>query len=262
MPYRYAHHVIVWLLLPVILFAFWPRYFGVLPGASFAFHAHGLTATAWVMLVAAQSWTIHRRRFAIHRMLGRTVFVLVPLFAGGGALAMHSMAIKYVTKSDPFYAALGPLLGLDDLISTTALVLFVRAALVNRRRAHVHGGYLLASVMLVIPPIVARLGLPVPPWSHPGELIAALPAILLYLGAPKHGRPFLVLLGVLAAKVAADEMLGFNPAWVRVFAGLAEVPPVLLAVPAMLIALAALWSAWRPAWWLPPATRVATTTGN
>lgn len=47
MPYRYAHQVILLVLMPTILLAFWPKYFGVLPSASFAFHAHGNTATFW-----------------------------------------------------------------------------------------------------------------------------------------------------------------------------------------------------------------------
>src|SRR5689334_3909366 len=92
MPYRYAHHALLLGLLPITLFAFWPAYFGRLGQAPFAFHAHGLTATAWILLVMAQSWSIHARRFALHRQLGQLLFVAVPLFVAGGAIAVQSMA--------------------------------------------------------------------------------------------------------------------------------------------------------------------------
>lgn len=77
--------------------AFWPAYVGTLRSAPFTFHAHGSTASAWIVPVAAQGWTVHSRRLAWHRRIGQAVFVLIPPCAGG--------------------VALGPLPGLDDLIS-------------------------------------------------------------------------------------------------------------------------------------------------
>ena len=50
MPYRRAWWAML-VLAPIILLAFWPAYFGALPTAPLAFHAHGLTATAWLLLV-------------------------------------------------------------------------------------------------------------------------------------------------------------------------------------------------------------------
>ncbi|WP_447406154.1 hypothetical protein, partial [Clostridium perfringens] len=80
MPYRHAYR---WLLglFPLIALAFWPGYLGQLAQAPFALHAHGLTATAWLMLLTAQSWSIHARRAAWHRAAGLATFAVVPLFA-------------------------------------------------------------------------------------------------------------------------------------------------------------------------------------
>lgn len=247
MPYRYAHQALVFVLLPVIVFALWPHYFGRLTQAPFAFHAHGVTALAWVLLVAGQSWTIRTRRFGLHRTLGRLVFLVVPLFVAGGAVAVQSMALKYVTRSDPFYAALGPMLGLDDLISTTALVLFARAALAHRKRPALHGGYLLGTVLLVFPPIIARLNLPAPPAWHVGEIIPALIATFLAARAPKNARPFLVAIATLAAKALADTLFGFSDPWIAVFTATLKVPTVLLAAVPGLLAFWVLWWTWHPA---------------
>ncbi|RYY47057.1 MAG: hypothetical protein EOP59_01785, partial [Sphingomonadales bacterium] len=102
MPYRHAHWILLLLLAPAILMAFWRDYFGSLASATFAFHAHGLTATAWIVLVALQSWTAHSRRFQLHRTIGRAPLFLVPLFAAGGGLVLHSMSLKF-TGGHPFY---------------------------------------------------------------------------------------------------------------------------------------------------------------
>ncbi len=134
MPYRHAHWAIALCLAPLVLLAFWPAYFGDLRGASFAFHVHGLTASAWLILVAMQSWSIHQRRVALHQSLGQALFVIVPLFVVGGVLAMHGMAQKFAAGTPPFYAVMGARLGLHDLVTTVVLVAMVCAGLRHRRR--------------------------------------------------------------------------------------------------------------------------------
>jgi hypothetical protein len=244
MPYRFAHWVVVLVLVPIIALAFWPAYFEDLPNAPFAFHAHGLTATAWILLVAAQSWTIHGRQRALHRALGLAVFVLVPLFAGGAALVLNSMAVKFAQGSHPFYAVFGARLGLHDVVSTTALVAMVGAALRYRRRVALHSGYMLATPLLVLPPIVARLGLPVPPQVHPGELIAILAAASLYVAARPNGRPFLIVIAVMLLEIGLFETWGASAAWGRAFVQLSHWSAAGLAIGAMAAAALVLWAGW------------------
>src|SRR4028119_1494920 len=93
MPYRNAHWWLL-LLLPLTALAFWPNYFGNLRAAPYAFHVHGVTATLWILLLAAQSWTIHERKNALHRKLGYASFALFPFFFVGGLLVIHTMAEK------------------------------------------------------------------------------------------------------------------------------------------------------------------------
>jgi hypothetical protein len=243
LPYRHAHWVLLFLLAPVVLLAFWPSYFGAMRGATFAFHAHGLSASAWLLLVALQSWSVHSRRFALHRASGRAVMVVVPLFAGGAALVVHSMSLKYAA-GHPFYGIFGPRLGLHDLISTVALVAMVRAALVRRRVAALHGGFMLGTVLLVLPPVLARLPLPIPPWLHAGELLGGLIALALYLRAPRTGLPFLVVIGVMLLDVLEFETVGASALWARGFGAIGTLPAAPLALAAAAGAAAALFSAW------------------
>ena len=246
MPLRYAHWVLLGVLAPLVLIAFWPAYWGDLPHASLAFHIHGLTASAWLLLVAAQSRTIHARRRILHRAMGLAVFVAVPLFAAGGALALHSMAVKYATASHPFYAVFGPRLGLHDIVSTTALVAMVAAALRQRRHVARHARYMVATVLLVLPPIMARLPLPVPPALHPGELVATGIALKLFATARRDGRPFLIVAGVMALEVILFETVGASQQWARAFAVIAAMRPEPLALGAMGAAAVVLVLAWQP----------------
>jgi len=242
MPYRHAHYVILLVLVPAIAVAFTPHYFGDLPGASVAFHAHGLTASLWVLLVMAQSWTAHARRFALHKALARSVLVLVPLFAAGGALAMQSMATKFATKSDPFYAMLGARLGLDDVVATIALVLMVRAAIVHRRRMGLHAAYMLSTVLLVLSPVIERLPLPRVP--HLGEIVTLVIALALYAMRRRDGLPFLIVAALSVERAVQFETVAATDAWARLFSRLTEVPSIVVALLAMLAAVAVIWPAW------------------
>ena len=69
MPYRHAHyHLLLCCHSPS--WPFWPRYFSDLRAAPLAFHVHGLAGTAWVLLIAFQSWAIHHRHNVLHRSVG------------------------------------------------------------------------------------------------------------------------------------------------------------------------------------------------
>lgn len=242
MPHRYAHWVMLLVLLPAVALAFWPAYFSRFGSAPFAFHAHGLTATAWILLVLAQSWTAHARRFQWHRATGRLLMVLVPIFAAGAAIAVQSMATKFVTRSDPFYAALGARLGLDDVIATTSLVWLVRLAILNRHRVALHAGYMLATVLLVLSPIMARL--PLPRLPHLGEAVTIAIAVAMWAMVPRAGRPFQIVILLSVIRAVQFETVGAGETWARLFGSLALASPTALALGAMLLATLAIWTVW------------------
>jgi hypothetical protein len=242
MPYRYAHYVILLALVPAIGLAFWPAYFGNLRGASWAFHAHGLTASCWIILALAQSWTAHAKRFVWHRLAARSVLVLVPLFAAGGALALQGMATKFVTKSDPFYGAFGARLGMDDIVSTIMLVAMVRAAIVNRRRVGLHAAYMLATVALVLPPVFSRL--PLPRWWHLADLLTIAIALAVYLARRRDGWPFLLVTVYSVWRIVQFETIAASDWWAAAFAQIKDLPPLPIILGAFVAAGAAIWSAW------------------
>ena len=96
MPYRHMHFYLLGLIALTAL-AFWPNYFSVLPGASRSVHIHGATASLWIVLLAAQSWTIHHDRTGWHRATGIASLALFPLFFAGSVLIVHVMALKFAS---------------------------------------------------------------------------------------------------------------------------------------------------------------------
>lgn len=244
-PYRYSHWALLLVLAPAIAIAFWRDYFGALTTASWAFHAHGLTASLWIALVAAQSWTAHARRFAWHRLAGRAVLVAVPLFAGAAGLVVHSMALKTV-GGHPFYGIFGARLGLTDIVITAVLVAMVRQALRNRRRVALHAGYMLGTVLLVLPPVIERLPLPLPRGLHLSELLPMTIAAILYARHRRDGAPWLVVIGAMVAEILVIEVFGVTASWSRCFAAISTMPASALAIPAIAAAAIAIWTAWTP----------------
>jgi hypothetical protein len=269
MPYRHAHWYLL-LLFPLTGLAFWPNYFSKFAASPYAFHVHGITASLWILLLAFQSWTIHNRRNALHRSAGLASLALFPLFLVGGLLVLQTMADKFGARQDPFYALFGARLGAIDTISSIALPFLFYRAIRWRRKVHTHARYMLAPILFLLPPILSRLMPALPPFAiagpetfyrfgygvHAADAISVAAAAFLYLEAPKHGRPFLIVGGLILLQSLVFETLGSIPQWERLYPSLAEVPTPLvvsLGLAAGILAGAAGWIGGQP-----PARREAT----
>ena len=69
MPYPRAHFYVL-AVMAVTVIGFWESYFSVWSDVPWQFHAHGVAASIWVMMVMAQSWTAHHRQLPLHRGTG------------------------------------------------------------------------------------------------------------------------------------------------------------------------------------------------
>jgi len=269
MPYRHVHWYLL-LLFPLTGLAFWPGYFSKFTASPVAFHVHGITASLWILLLAFQSWTIHSRRNAVHRGVGLTSFALFPVFLAGGLLVLQTMAGKFGAGQDPFYALFGARLGTMDAVSSIALPFLFYSAIRWRRKVHPHARYMLAPILFLLGPILSRLMPALPPLAitgpetfyrfayglHIANGIAVAIAALLYARAPKHGRPFLIVGGLVLVQSLLFETLGRTEGWESLYASLAQVPTPLIAslgLGAGILAGAAGWIGGQP-----PARRAAT----
>jgi hypothetical protein len=260
MPYRHAH---LWLLalFPLIGVAFWPGYWGQLGQAPFALHAHGITATAWLLLLTVQSWSIHARKLFWHRATGLATFVVLPMFAAAGPLALHGMADLWRTNADPFHAAYGTRLVLADMIAGPSVIVMAVYAFVHRRRVVAHSSAMLGTALLVLPPIIGRLfpaipGFPHGGWAgfagfglsfHLGEAATLVIAIWLAARTPEACVSFGFAGAATAAQMVGFATVGKTEWWSRWTIVLTEIPSGFMALAAAATTLALLWWAWREA---------------
>lgn len=249
MRYAKAHG---WLagLLPLIILAFWPGYFSDLRGASVAHHVHGIAGAIWLALVWAQTRAIATRQFAWHAMLGRALFVAVPLFVAGAVLAVVSLSASHMTAANPFNARFGGRLAPLDSVSMLLLPLLVRDALVHRRRVDRHAAAMLATVLLVLPPVVGRLLQWVPGFPpsfeasfHVAQLVSAGVALGLWSRDRRGGAPFAVVALVLLLQSVSFALWDGQP----LVGFAAALPPLPVAGLAAVASFALLWTAWQPA---------------
>jgi len=261
MPYRNAW-VYCLAIIAMTILAFWPGYFSNLGTAKIAWHVHAITATAWILLLAAQSWSIDRYNRALHRSLGLAIFVLVPLFMIGAAGVEHSMASATGSGQVAFYGLWGSSLGIYDLIGSIAFLVFAAMALKERRVVARHAAWLLATPLLLIGPALGRVynahlpGLiingpqdfPLFRWSvHLGGLTGVAIALWLWSRHHRHGRPWPIVASVIVLQSLAFETMGFTHAWKTAFLAFGDISAVAHALVAGAVAAAALWWGWSAA---------------
>jgi uncharacterized membrane protein YozB (DUF420 family) len=258
MPYRHAWLFVLALIAATVL-AFWPGYFSVLRNAPIAFHLHGLTASLWMALLVAQSWTVHHGRRALHRTLGPATFVAVPLFIMGGFGVIQSMARATASGADPFYQIYGARLGSYDVLATATFAWVVGSALKERRNVQLHARYMLSTTLLLIGPVFARItdrflpgfiirgpqDFPLFAWNvHLVALIGIGIAAWLYAANRRFGRPWLIVGGVTLLQSILFETLARTAIWQRLFESIAFVPTPLWLALGLVAGIAAVWFGW------------------
>ena len=109
-----------------------------------------MTATLWLALLTVQSWAAHKRYLAWHRA------AVLAVFAAAGVYAIRDMSAE-MSAGSPFESFSAPALAPDDVSSIVAFVGFVAAALAARRRTGRHAAWMIATALLVLPPLTTRL---------------------------------------------------------------------------------------------------------
>jgi hypothetical protein len=187
--------------LILALIAFWPSYFGRLPArVDVLTHAHAALMTIWLGMLIAQPFLIRRGRRPLHRLIGRTSYVLVPLIVVVWTLLTHLRAAAMpadVFERDGYFFYL-------PFVSAVLFVTSWSLAIWRRRVAPLHARYMVGTALSAIDAVMARLlAFNAPPFADPMtyQLIGfgVTDAILLALWAidrGPHRRAFLHLLAV------------------------------------------------------------------
>jgi hypothetical protein len=256
MPFRHAHWYVL-SLFPLAALAFWPQYLSKFSSAGLEYHAHGLTASLWLAMLALQSWSIHHGARAFHRSAGLASLTLFPLFLAGGAGIFIGMGQRYIEAASPFYTMYAPRLAWLDVVGVGGIAFFYFQAMKWRRKVHVHAGYLLATAIFLMPPILGRLSPLLPGLSisgpadfgklmigfQMGNAITALVALAIGLRS-RHGQPFYIAAALHVLAAVLFQTVGGWPAWESLYARTAEIPLIPFVVAAGVAGVAIGWAGW------------------
>ncbi|HEY9401130.1 MAG TPA: hypothetical protein VIQ24_00455 [Pyrinomonadaceae bacterium] len=216
---------------PLVVVAFWPLYFSRPFAAIDPYtHFHALTGSLWFVLLIAQPLSIHYRRLALHRALGRCSYVIAPLFVLAGVLLSHH---RLVSMSDETFAAEG----YSHYLPFYASVVFSAAyalGLHYRRVPKAHGRFMLLTAMPLVDPVIGRVlffyfpRLPSPGLYHAltFALATAAAALLVfsYRAQPAARRALVRYFSLLVALELGWFTLALTTPWLYVVAWFRSLP--------------------------------------
>ena len=199
--YRHAYAYFLLALL-VAVGGFYPSFFGRLGQTDPIRMFHGVMATLWLVMLIVQSWLYAQRHLRVHRMVGRSSLLVVPLFLISGLLVTHAMLAG---QERGFVKAFGTMLAVLDLTTLLYFAWTYCMALAYRSRVQLHARYMASTAVLLLPPALARLlaGSQLPfidsfmAALHGAYFVSELAVVGLLLSDARNGgikKPYLILL--------------------------------------------------------------------
>ena len=152
----------LWLLIPFVLaivgffFSYWLNFL-VVP---FRHHVHGLSATAWFIIVIIQPYLYQKQNLKLHRKIG-----FFGLFLSGGVIFSSMQMLPFnLTSGMPIERANG--LIFMDLFAVFGFSYSVLYAMMNVKDIRKHGRGMVSSILWVLQPALNRL------IAHPMNIIS------------------------------------------------------------------------------------------
>jgi len=259
MPYRHAHYYVL-VVIAVIIAGFWPSYFAKWGSVPWQFHAHGVAASIWVMMVFAQSWTAHHKQFPLHRAVGKSSLLLFPFLIGGLAAIIDLTAKGYVAGDSPFRVAFGGQFLIGLALAIAAYVTVYYRALKYRRKVWVHSGYMLTTPLILFESPFSRvMGMVLPAFEirGPQDMDRLIPSIewamaislaviaVIWLKHREKANPFLVAGGFIVAQMLTMGLMSDNAVLESLLVMLGNVSSASVVLTGMAIGALTSWAGWQ-----------------
>ncbi|HVM23223.1 MAG TPA: hypothetical protein VM308_08005 [Sphingomicrobium sp.] len=259
MPYRHAPYYML-VVIAVIVVGFWPSYFSVSTNVPWQFHAHGVAASIWVLMVLAQSITVHKSQLPLHRAVGKSSLILFPFLIGGLAAIIDLTAKGFVAADSPFRTEFGGQFLIGLALAIAAYVVLYYRALKYRRKVWLHSGYMLATPLILFESPFSRvMGMVLPPFriEGPQHMDRLIPSIewamaielaviaVLWWRFRDKASPFLVAGGFIIAQMLTMGLMADNAVLERMLVVLAGVPSAVVVLAGMAIGAATSWAGWQ-----------------
>jgi len=259
MPYRNAPYYML-ACIAVIVLGFWHSYFSVWGTVPWQFHAHGVAASIWVLMVLAQSWTVHKDQLPLHRAVGKSSLLLFPFLIGGLAAIIDLTGKGFVANDDPVRQMFGGQFVIGLALAIAAYVVLFYRALKFRRKVWVHSGYMLATPLILFESPFSRvLGgfmpgltirgpqdfhriIPTIEWGMAAELVIIA---VLWWRLREKARPFLVAGGFIVAQMLTMGLMSHNKVLEALLGVIGSLPSAAVVLTGFAIGAATSWAGWQ-----------------
>ena len=259
MPYKNAPYYIL-ICIAVIAAGFWQSYFSVWTAVPWQFHAHGVAASIWVLMVLAQSWTIHKEQLPIHRAVGKSSLLLFPFLIGGLFAIIDVTGKGFVAANDPIRLMFGGEFVIGLALAVAAYVTLYYRALKYRRKVWLHSGYMLATPLILFESPLSRVfgtwmpGLII---KGPQDFHLIMPSILWGMAAElaviavlwwrfrEKASPFLVAAVFIVAQMLTMGLMSDNAVLESLLVVIGNTPSALVVMTGFAIGAATSWLGWQ-----------------
>lgn len=154
-------------ILGICILGFYKTYlihFPTFEGFTTVHHFHGFMASTWLILLISQAYLIRKKKYSVHRMVGKLSYIVMPLFIISLFLVAKTGYYNNIAKMSEAEALAGLTNGLPDVFFFS---LFYILAMVNKRNSFAHMRYMTATGIMMLGPGLGRFlivfcGLPFP----------------------------------------------------------------------------------------------------
>jgi hypothetical protein len=143
------------LAFAVTLFGFWPTTLGRFGPPDTLRIVHGTFAATWMAMLVVQSWLIGRRRYRLHRWIGRASLIIVPGLVLSALLVVIDSLPAGGAAHFPRHLLL--ILVWIDLWSLLLFAGLYLAALAYRRNMFLHSRLMASTVFVALIPALGRV---------------------------------------------------------------------------------------------------------
>lgn len=144
----------LWLLIPFVLTVagFYLSYWSRFSEAPWRQHVHGLSATAWYILVILQPWLIHNKSIKYHKKLG-----IIGIFLAGAVVFSALQVIPHQVVNEFLPDVLKYGFTFADLSALFGFSVCVIFGVWNAKNINVHARWMISTVFWILLPATARL---------------------------------------------------------------------------------------------------------
>jgi hypothetical protein len=142
----------------IILVGFYKTYFAKFPdfeGLKVIHHIHGFTLALWLTLLIAQPLLIRKRKYKLHKALGKFSYVVVPFILIFMLLVYKNLYLKAEASGAPHSENLAILF--LPLVDTFPFMIYYTLAIINRRNIAKHMRYMILTAVIVLGPGLSRI---------------------------------------------------------------------------------------------------------